>query len=253
MSRRIGRQPAGRGAAAGARRPAGAARRSPTSRSRPVRPSTSSARRATSRSSRSTGTRTYPTDRASCGSTTVRVTNPESELNLVRGARRLVRQRRRRAARTRRCTPRTSTDEQERAESAAQMVSSQDTAIAAALTELGYELPTYAEVIGVTPDGPSDGELEAAGPGPARRRRADRRRRRSVFDALERGRAGRHRRRSRYAARARSARVTDHHRTRPRTTPSRRLLGILVGTGYDFPFDVRVAHRRRRSAARARG
>ena len=35
-----------------------------------------------------------------------------------------------------------------------------DSAIAAALTELGYHLPTYAEVSGVVPDGPSDGTLK---------------------------------------------------------------------------------------------
>src|SRR3712207_7651517 len=38
-----------------------------------------------------------------------------------------------------------STDQQESARSAAEMVSSQDGAVAAALTELGYDLPTYAE------------------------------------------------------------------------------------------------------------
>jgi PDZ domain-containing protein len=40
------------------------------------------------------------------------------------------------------------------------MVSSQDTAIAAALEELGYKLPLLTEVLGVTKGAPADGKLE---------------------------------------------------------------------------------------------
>ena len=45
-------------------------------------------------------------------------------------------------------------------ESAVQMVSSQDTAVAVALTELGYKLDTVTEVFAVKPGSPADGELE---------------------------------------------------------------------------------------------
>ena len=41
------------------------------------------------------------------------------------------------------------------------MVSSQDAAIAVALTELGYDLKTAGQIQEVVPDSPSDGDLEA--------------------------------------------------------------------------------------------
>ena len=53
------------------------------------------------------------------------------------------------------------TDATQEAEGAFQMVTSQDTAVAVALTELGYDVPSRAEVYRVLPDSPADGELEA--------------------------------------------------------------------------------------------
>ena len=41
------------------------------------------------------------------------------------------------------------------------MVTSQDTAVAVALTELGYDVPSRPEVYRVLPDSPADGQLEA--------------------------------------------------------------------------------------------
>jgi PDZ domain-containing protein len=52
------------------------------------------------------------------------------------------------------------TDESSDRESEAAMVSSQDTAVAAALTELGEELDPVVEVVSVTPGLPADGRLE---------------------------------------------------------------------------------------------
>lgn len=52
------------------------------------------------------------------------------------------------------------TDESSDRESAVAMVSSQDTAIAAALTELGEEVDPIVEVLDVTPGLPAEGELE---------------------------------------------------------------------------------------------
>lgn len=46
-------------------------------------------------------------------------------------------------------------------ESAVQMVSSQDTAVAVALTELGYELDKITEVLAVSPKSPAEGELKS--------------------------------------------------------------------------------------------
>jgi PDZ domain-containing protein len=53
------------------------------------------------------------------------------------------------------------TDESQRAEGAFQMVTSQDTAVAVALTELGYDVPSRPEVYRVLPDSPADGQLKA--------------------------------------------------------------------------------------------
>jgi len=53
------------------------------------------------------------------------------------------------------------TDEAQQEEGAFQMVTSQDTAVAVALTELGYDVPSRPEVHRVLPDSPADGELEA--------------------------------------------------------------------------------------------
>ena len=52
------------------------------------------------------------------------------------------------------------TPESNDVEGAAQMVSSQDSAIAVALTELGYQLKPMVEVQAITPGSPADGTLE---------------------------------------------------------------------------------------------
>ena len=181
------------------------------------------------------GTRTYPT-KGQMRLTTVSVTNPENELNLAEA---LLAWAGRDAAVLpyKAMYPRSSTDEQERAQSAAQMVGSQDAATAAALTELGEELPTYAEVLGVTPDGPSDGELEARDrvlsvAGEPTDEVQD------VLDALEGVEPG-------DPVEVEVVRKGDE-RTVTITTvpgpedPGQATVGILVGTGYEFPFDVRV-------------
>ena len=181
------------------------------------------------------GHRTYPTD-GELRLTTVSVTNPEAKVNLV-GA--LAGWFRDDVAVLpyEAMYPDASTAEQERAESAAQMVNSQDTAIAVALTELGYDLPTYAEVTGVTPGGPSAKVLKprdrivSIGGKPV----ADVD---SVFrlvGGLEVGekvtvevrRGGEDRR----------LEVTTEAAP---DDPERAILGILVGTGYQFPFEVDV-------------
>lgn len=133
--------------------------------------------------------------------------------------------------------PEQTTDRDERAASAAQMVSSQETAVAAALRELGYDLTSYPEVVGITPDGPAEGELEVgdrlvsidgvATPD------VD-----AVFDAVEK-------------VRPRDQVVVEVRRDgAPREVrvdtvahpddPDRALIGIFPGTGFRFPFDVEV-------------
>jgi PDZ domain-containing protein len=55
--------------------------------------------------------------------------------------------------------PEPTTREEEREEGQIQMSSSQDNAVAAALRELGYDVPPRLSVAGVTPDAPADGAL----------------------------------------------------------------------------------------------
>jgi PDZ domain-containing protein len=168
--------------------------------------------------------------------TTVSVTNPENELNLVevmmawlgRDAAVLPFEA---------MYPETRTNEEERTESAAQMVSSQDAATAAALRELGKDLPTYAEVLGVTPDGPSADKLEVrdrlvsvAG---TEVEEVD-----DVLAALEEVEPGDD---VEVVVERKSQERTVTVTSRPGADdPDQATLGILVGTGYDFPFDVSV-------------
>jgi Lon-like protease len=133
--------------------------------------------------------------------------------------------------------PEQSTDQLERAQSAAEMISSQDGAIAAALTLLDYDLPTYAEITGITPDGPSDGELEARD----RLVRVAGRRIRTGDDlvaTLKRLEPGD---RVTGVVRRDGKRVPfEVTTTESPQLPGQAVMGVFVGTGYEFPFDVSV-------------
>lgn len=133
--------------------------------------------------------------------------------------------------------PADATPEDERAVSAAQMVGSQDSAVAAALTELGYELPTYAEVTGVSPGSPSKGELK-----PRDRivsiqgQPIDRVE--QVFRALDEVEPGE----TLTGEVRRDGETVDFEVTTAPAgdDPDRAMLGILVGTGFVFPFEVEI-------------
>lgn len=181
------------------------------------------------------GKRTYPTD-GELRLTTVSVTNPDAELSLLDAL----------GAWAREDVavlpfevmyPVPTSTEAERAESAAQMVNSQDTAIAAALTELGYDLSTYAVVTGITPGGPSEDVLKprdrvlsvAGAP-------VD-----SVEDLFEVMGGVRPGEEVEVVVRRGGGERTFEVTTVPaEDDPDRALIGILVGTGYDFPFQVSV-------------
>jgi Lon-like protease len=168
--------------------------------------------------------------------TTVSVTNPDQRLSLVEALGGWVREDVA-VLPFEAMYPEANTAEQERAESAAQMVSSQDTAIAVALAELGYDLPTHAEVTGVTPGGPSEGKMEArdriVSIGGDRVANVD-----DVFAALDDVDPG-----DTVEVRVRRGAETVTAKVTTRAAlddPDRAMLGILVGTGYRFPFDVSV-------------
>ena len=133
--------------------------------------------------------------------------------------------------------PATATDEQERAQSAAEMVGSQDSAVAAALGALGHDLPTYAEISGVVPDGPSDGQLESgdrlvqlAG---TRIRTAER-----IMTVLRRAEPGEE---LAGVVRRDGERVPfEVTTTASPSLPGQAVMGVYVGTGFVFPFEVSV-------------
>jgi len=181
------------------------------------------------------GHKTYPT-KGQLRLTTVSVTSPGRSINLLEAMRAWF-------DRTRAVYPRDviyppqQTAQDAEQQSSVEMVSSQDTAVAAALTELGYKLPLHVEVLGVTKDDPADGKLKVrdqivsvngtkvtdvaqvtalvqkVGVGHVAR-----------FDVRRDG-------------RTRTVAVTPHASTQG---PKRALVGITIGTGYDFPFDVSV-------------
>ena len=133
--------------------------------------------------------------------------------------------------------PESASDDLERAQSAAEMVSSQDSAVAAALTELGHDLPTYAEVTGIVPDSPSDGVLE---PRDRLLQVAGRRIRDSgdLIAVLERiGPGGEVTGTVRRDGERIPFELTS---TRSPQAPGRAVIGAFVGTGFDFPFEVSV-------------
>lgn len=122
-------------------------------------------------------------------------------------------------------------------ESSVQMVSSQDTAVAAALTELGYHLPVQVEVLAVRKGSPADGKLRA-------RDRILSVNGVRMHDVAQVSKAVQ---RSGIGAPAEIV-VRRDGATRHVTVttvaseddPDRAIVGVTVGVGYDFPFDVSV-------------
>lgn len=122
-------------------------------------------------------------------------------------------------------------------ESSVQMVSSQDTAIAVALTELGYDLPREVEIFAVTPKSPADGKLEA-------RDRVVSVNGTKVASSTEVselvqevGVGGQ----VRFVVRRRGGSETvTLSPQESEDEPGKPVVGIVVGEGYEFPFDVTV-------------
>ncbi len=117
------------------------------------------------------------------------------------------------------------------------MVNSQDTAVAAALSELGYDLPLRVEVLAVTKGAPAEGRLEVRD----RLLRVDGAPIRSadqVTKALQDVGVGHT---ATFVVRRGSATRTVRITTEASPDDkSRAVVGVQIGTGYDFPFDVSV-------------
>ncbi len=181
------------------------------------------------------GQRTYPTD-GRLELTTVSVTAPTKELSLAQVL----------AAwfdNTQAVYPRDviyqpeETAEDVETESSVQMVSSQDTAIAAALTELGYELTMSTEVFNVAADGPAKGKLKArdriVSVNGTKAVDAE-----SVVKAVAQAGIGGD---ARFVVRrAGETRMVTVKPEAAEDDPEKAMVGVTVGGGYNFPFEVRV-------------
>jgi PDZ domain-containing protein len=126
------------------------------------------------------------------------------------------------------------TDESSDAESAVQMVSSQDAAVATALTELGYEVEPEIEVLYVDEDLPADGllrvrdiVLSVGG--------ADIRSTQDVVDAVDKAPVGEP---VTFVVRRKGREVLV--RVSPDEVDGDKQIGIQLGPGYSFPFEVSV-------------
>jgi PDZ domain-containing protein len=126
------------------------------------------------------------------------------------------------------------TDESSDRESAVAMVSSQDTAIAAALTELGEKVDPIVEVLDVTPGLPADDKLKVRDVllevGGITITEAQ-----DVVDAVDQAKAGEP---IPFVVRRGAKRVSVE--VTPREVDGDLRVGITPGVGFDFPFHVNV-------------
>ena len=126
------------------------------------------------------------------------------------------------------------TDESSDRESAVAMVSSQDTAVAAALTELGEKVDPVVEVLDVTPGLPAEGRLEVRDVllrvGGSEVSEAQ-----DVVDAVDRAAPGEP---IAFVVRRGDRRLTVD--ITPEEVEGDLRIGITPGVGFDFPFRVRV-------------
>ncbi|WP_104108082.1 PDZ domain-containing protein [Nocardioides sp. 616] len=127
------------------------------------------------------------------------------------------------------------TREESKIEGAVQMVSSQDTAIATALTELGYEVSPVVEVLSVSEGLPADGKLEVRDQlvEVAGRPIADAD---DVVAAVDAAPAGQP---LEFVVQRDGKRLTTQ--VTPTLVDGDKRVGITPGVGYDFPFDVSVS------------
>jgi PDZ domain-containing protein len=122
-------------------------------------------------------------------------------------------------------------------QSSVEMTNSQDTAVAAALEELGYHFSKVTEVLAVTPGAPADGKLQvhdqllsvngARITGP-----------KSVADAVQKVGVGGT---ATFVVRRDGATRTVKVQTQASdSNPHHAVVGVVVGVGYNFPFRVSV-------------
>lgn len=122
-------------------------------------------------------------------------------------------------------------------ESAVQMVSSQDTAVAVALTELGYDLDKITEVLAVNPGSPAEGKLEVRDEILS----VEGEKVRNATDVAKLVRSTPKGETATFRVRRGRQELTVRVEPRPsEDDPDIPVVGIVVGPSYDFPFDVSV-------------
>lgn len=168
--------------------------------------------------------------------TTIRITGPGQEVNLGQALTAWF-------DRSRAVYPRDAfygpeeSEQDVETESSVQMVSSQDTAVAVALTELGYDLDKITEVLAVTPGSPAAGVLEVRDQilsvnGRQVETAAD------VARLVRRTPSGET---ATFVVRRGDRRLTREIEPEPsEEDPDIPVVGVVVGPSYDFPFDVAV-------------
>ena len=182
-----------------------------------------------------TGAKSYPT-KGDLRLTTVSITSPTHQLSLVTALGAWFDRNRAVYPRDVIYPPDQSVADVRR-ESSVEMVGSQDSAIAVALEELGYKLPLLTEVLGVTDGSPADGKLKPrdvlVSVNGVRIRKVH-----QVAAAIQRTGVGEP---ATFVVRrdgtSRTVQVTPGP---AKDDPARAVVGIEIGTGYDFPFDVKV-------------
>ncbi|HEX6515572.1 MAG TPA: PDZ domain-containing protein [Nocardioidaceae bacterium] len=181
------------------------------------------------------GHKTYPA-KGQLRLTTVSVTGPSQDLTLVEAMTAWFDQTRAVYPRDVIYDPRKSVQDVQ-TESSVEMVGSQDTAIAAALSELGYHVPTVTEVLAVTKDAPADGKLRVRDKilSVNGKQISDAA---SVSKAVQRTGVGKP---ARFVVRrdGKVERVTVRTKASA-DDPDKAIVGVVVGEGYRFPFDVSV-------------
>lgn len=181
------------------------------------------------------GADTYPTE-GDLRLTTVSVTSPGVELSLLEALSAWF-------DGTRAVYPRDviyppeQTAEDVQRESSVQMVSSQDTAIAVAMHELGLQLPLLTEVLGVSKGSPADGKLEPRDylleVNGVKIDNVDK-----VSKAIQQTGVGETA--SFVVRRDGERKSVDVTAEAAPDDAERAVVGVEIGTGYDFPFDVKV-------------
>jgi Lon-like protease len=168
--------------------------------------------------------------------TTVSVTNPTRKVGLGETLRAWVDPTRAVYPRDVIYPPNQSAEDAEQ-ESSVQMVGSQDTAIAAALTELGYRLPLRTEVLAVAKGSPASGKL---GTRDVIRRinGVPIRDVKQVSAAVQRTGVGGTA--TFVVRRDGRTKEVDVKTVASPDDPKRAVVGVQIGVGYDFPFDVSV-------------